>query len=38
MFYMMNLIAFPFVPLAVSLIGLADYLMQLRLRFGLIIK
>ena len=38
MFYMMNLIAFPIVPLAVAIIGIADYLIQLRFRFGLVIK
>ena len=38
LFYMMNLIAFPFVPLFVAIVGLVDYAMQLRARFGLVIK
>jgi hypothetical protein len=37
-FYMMNLIAFPFVPLLIIVLGLADYIFSLRSYFGLVYK
>ncbi|MEE3002970.1 MAG: hypothetical protein VX335_01330 [Pseudomonadota bacterium] len=37
-FYMLNLIAFPFVPILVAMVGISDYILQLRKRFDLINK
>jgi hypothetical protein len=36
LFYMMNVVVFPFVPMLIVILGFADYFLRLRERFGLL--
>ena len=36
LFYMMNIVVFPFVPILIVILGFADYFLSLRERFGLL--